>query len=314
MITVSVAVPCYQASDTIKPVVEDIIRAFKGQEKYDYQIILVNDYPADQTFSVIRQLCQSDPKIIGLDLSRNFGQTSAKMAAIPYAKGEVLVFMDDDGQHPVEGIFQLADKVIEGWDIVYAYFKNKKHSIFKRFTSRIHSKLCEINGIKPKGIHISSFFAISRFAIDAFLEYESPFPSMGAYLNSISDKATEIEMPHRQRVAGRSGYTLKKLWNLWLNSLTNFSVTPLRFIMTLGCIISLTGVVMGLVKLIIKLTTHAYTGYSTETVLLLFIGGLILLSIGFAGEYIGRIYMTISHKKPYKIREAINADIDQSDR
>ncbi|MBQ6153673.1 MAG: glycosyltransferase family 2 protein [Ruminococcus sp.] len=311
MITVSIAIPCYKSSDTIEKVVSEIIRAFEEQEKYDYQIILVNDYPADQTFSIIKRLCQNDRKIIGLNLSKNFGQTSAKMAAIPYAKGDVLVFMDDDGQHPVEGIFALADKILEGYDIVYAYFKNKKHSLFKRITSRIHSKLCEINGIKKKGIHISSFFAVSKFAIDTFREYDSPFPSMGAYLNSVSDKATEIEMPHKERAGGKSGYTFKKLWNLWLNSYTNFSITPLRFIMAGGCIISLIGFVMGLVKFIIKLITpQLYIGYSTETVLLLLIGGLILLAVGFVGEYIGRIYMTISHMKPYKIREAVNAEID----
>ena len=311
MITVSIAIPCYKSSDTIEKVVSEIIRAFEEQEKYDYQIILVNDYPADQTFSIIKRLCQNDRKIIGLNLSKNFGQTSAKMAAIPYAKGDVLVFMDDDGQHPVEGIFALADKILEGYDIVYAYFKNKKHSLFKRITSRIHSKLCEINGIKKKGIHISSFFAVSKFAIDTFREYDSPFPSMGAYLNSVSDKATEIEMPHKERAGGKSGYTFKKLWNLWLNSYTNFSITPLRFIMAGGCIISLIGFVMGLVKFIIKLITpQLYIGYSTETVLLLLIGGLILLAVGFVGEYIGRIYMTISHIKPYKIREAVNAEID----
>ncbi|MBQ3416943.1 MAG: glycosyltransferase [Ruminococcus sp.] len=309
MITISVAIPCYKSSDTIEAVVNDIIHSFEQQDRYDYQIILINDYPMDDTFSVIKRLCQSNHKIIGLNLSKNFGQTSAKMAAIPYADGSVMVFMDDDGQHPANGIFQLADKIFEGYDIVYAYFKNKKHSLFKRMTSRIHSKLSEINGIKPKGIHISSFFAVSRFAMDAFRDYNSPFPSMGAYLNSISDKAAEIEMPHRERASGKSSYTLRKLWKLWLNCYTSFSVTPLRFMMSGGFLISLVGIIMGIIKLLIKIfTPQIYAGYSAETVLLLFLGGLILLAVGFTGEYIGRIYMTLSNMKPYTVRETVNTE------
>ena len=312
MITISVAIPCYKSANTIEAVVNDIIHAFEQQDRYDYQIILINDYPMDDTFSVIRRLCQSNHKITGLNLSKNFGQTSAKMAAIPYAVGSMMVFMDDDGQHPANGIFLLADKILEGYDIVYAYFKNKKHSLFKRVTSRIHSKLSEINGIKPKGIHISSFFAVSRFAMEAFCDYNSPFPSMGAYLNSISDKAAEIEMPHRERASGKSSYTLKKLWNLWLNCYTGFTVKPLRFIMSGGAIVSFIGIVLGIIKLILKIVSpQIYAGYSTETVLLLFIGGLILLAVGFAGEYIGRIYMTLSNMKPYTIREAVNAEKNQ---
>ena len=99
---ISVAIPCYKSEKTIERVVNEIKEVITAEPGYDYQIVLVNDYPFDNTFSVIKKLCEQDEKIVGVNLSRNFGQAAAKMAAIPYVKGDVLVVMDDDGQHPAE--------------------------------------------------------------------------------------------------------------------------------------------------------------------------------------------------------------------
>ena len=112
MITISVAIPCYRSAETIGPVVDELRSVITARPGYDYQIILVNDYPEDGTFDVITRLCHADKRIVGVNLSRNFGQSTAKMAAIPYVTGDVLVFMDDDGQHPADQIFRLVDKVL----------------------------------------------------------------------------------------------------------------------------------------------------------------------------------------------------------
>ena len=111
-----------QVKKTIQNVVEEIVGYFEKHSDYDYQIILVNDYPFDDTFSVIKSLCKNINKIVGINLSKNFGQGSAKMAALSFVEGDALVFMDDDGQHPVEGIIPLVEKVREGYDMVYAFF------------------------------------------------------------------------------------------------------------------------------------------------------------------------------------------------
>lgn len=306
---ISVAIPCYKSEKTIAKVVNEIREAILSKPGYDYQIILVNDYPFDNTFSVIKQLCEEDDKIIGLNLSKNFGQAAAKMAALPYVKGEVLVYMDDDGQHPAEGIIPLAEKIMEGYDVVYAYFKHKKHSWFKRITSKINAKLAEINGTRAKGIHGASFLAISRFAVDCYTEYKSPFPSLMGYLNTLVGKITEIEMPHRERMEGKSNYSLKKLVKLWLNGFTNFSVVPLRAIAMIGGIIAVLGFVFGVILVVRKLIFPTMAaGYASTMATLLFMGGLILLALGFIGEYIGRIYMTMSSLQPYRVRETINVE------
>lgn len=312
---ISIAIPCYKSEKTIGKVVDEIRSTIAGHKGYDYQIILVNDYPFDNTFSVIKKLCEEDPKIVGLNLSKNFGQACAKMAALPYVKGDVLVYMDDDGQHPADGIIPLAEKVMEGYDIVYAYFKSKKHSLFKRVTSKINSKLAEINGTRRKGVHASSFLAISRFAVESYEEYKSPFPSLMGYLNTLAGRVTEIEMPHRARLEGRSNYSLKKLLKLWFNGFTNFSVVPLRAISAIGLIIVLIGFSYGVSVVISKLMHPSMAaGYASTMAVLLFLGGFILLALGFIGEYIGRIYMTVSNLQPYRVREVLNWEEKRPDR
>ncbi len=304
---ISVAIPCYKSEKTIGPVVNEIRDTIAKHPEYDYQIILVNDYPFDNTYSVIKRLCEEDPKIVGVNLSRNYGQTSAKLAALPFVKGDVLVYMDDDGQHPAEGIIPLVEKVTEGYDVVYAYFKSKQHSAFKRITSKINAKISEMNGTRVKGVHVSSFYAISRFAVDAYDGYTSPFPSMMGYLNTMVGKTTDIEMPHRARMAGYSNYSLDRLLKMWLNGFTNFSTKPLRGIALLGIFIALLGFLSSLGIIIAKLVNPAMAaGYASTMATLLFIGGLILLALGFIGEYIGRIYMTLSNLKQYRVREVLN--------
>lgn len=306
---ISVAVPCYRSEKTIERVVCEIRDTIGKYEQYDYQIILVNDYPFDNTFSVIKRLCEEDKKIIGVNLSKNFGQSAAKLAALPYVEGDVLVYMDDDGQHPADGIIPLVEKVMEGYDVVYAHFKGKKHNLFKRFTSRINAKISELNGTRRKGVNVSSFYAISRFAVDAYKDYKSPFPSVMGYLNTLAGKTTDIEMQHRARLEGHSNYTLKKLLKLWITGFTNFSVTPLRFIALLGVIFALCGFLFGIGIITAKIIHPTMAaGYASMMAVMLFMGGLILLALGFIGEYIGRIYMTVSNLKQYGVREVVNAE------
>ena len=307
MRTVSVAIPCYRSADTIVPVVEEIIQTVAARKDWDYQIILVNDYPYDSTFDVIRSLCERDARIIGVNLTKNYGQNHAKLAAIPFFTGDVLIFMDDDGQHPACDLFKLVDKIDEGYDLVYAHFPHKRHNLFKLLTSYGYAKVQEFNHAKPKGLYISSFFALSKTAAQSLLNYKSPFPSIGGYLCQIIKNAANVDMEHRRRIAGESHYTLRRMLRLWLDSFTNFSLVPLRFIAIMGSFIAVAGFVFGLITIIRKLIhPNIPAGYTSSIALILFIGGLIIINLGVIGEYIGRIYMTISNMPQFCIREVIN--------
>ena len=307
MMTVSVAIPCYKSARTIVPVVDELRRVFAARPEYDYQIILVNDYPEDDTFDVIESICQQDRKVVGVNLSRNFGQTVAKMAALPYVKGEVLVYMDDDGQHPADQIFRLVEKVQEGYDVVYARFPHKHHSAFKRFTSWLNGKVLELNGTKPKGITLSSYYALGPTAIAALRRYKSPFPSMGGYLAHVARRYANVEMEHRDRLEGQSNYTLRKMLGLWLTGFTNFSTVPLRFAVVLGTLFAGVGFLAAVVVVIRKILDPSIAaGFTTSIALQLGIGGMIMLLLGLCGEYIGRIYMTVSNMPQYEVRRTVN--------
>ena len=311
---ISIAIPCYRSENNLKFVVDEIREEFQEHPEHDYQIILVCDGSPDHTDQVIRELCEGDSRIIGVILSRNFTQANAKMAALPYVDGEVLVYMDDDGQHPPKDIFRLAEKVLEGYDMVIAAFTDKEQSFFKIWTSNLFGFFMEKMGKKPKGIKTSSFLAYSRFAIEQLRNYSSPSPSAIGYLYSVTTKITNIESRQRKRKSGKSGYSLSKLVDLAITTLTNFTVVPLRLINKIGLLSAAIGIVYGLVLIIRRLLFHiSVPGYTSNMVVLLVMGGMILMALGVVGEYIGRVYILISNKPQYVIRETYNAEPRQAE-
>lgn len=306
---VSVAIPCYRSENNLEAVVDEIKTVFKERPEYSYQIILVCDGSPDNTDQVIKKLCSEDSNITGVLLSRNFTQSNAKMAALPYVKGDVLVFMDDDGQHPASDIFKLTDKVLEGYDVVYAHFQNKQQSFFKIWTSSLFGWLSEKCGRKPKGIKTSSFLAYSRFSVDMLLQYSSPSPSAGAFLYSVTTRITNVDSTQRKRRSGTSGYNLVKMVGLAVKGLTNFTIVPLRMIDTLGIISATIGFIYGIYLVIRKLFLGTVApGYTSNMVVMFILGGLILIGMGLVGEYVGRIYILLSNKPQYIVRELINSD------
>lgn len=311
---ISVAIPCYRSENILENVVDEIRAAFARQEEYEYQIILVCDGSPDRTDETIRRLCAQDKRIVGVLLSRNFSQTNAKMAALRYARGAVLVFMDDDGQHPAQDIFKLVEKVRDGSDVVYAHFGHKEQSRFKIWTSDLFGKVGELMGTRPKGIKTSSFLAYSRFAVEQLKAYASPSPSPGVYLFSLTTRIANVESIQRQRASGKSGYNLAKLIGLSVTTLTNFTIVPLRIIDAVGSVFAFIGLLYGLVLIVRKLFFSALVpGYTSNMVVLLIVGGLILVSLGLVGEYVGRIYMLLSNKPQYVVREELNAGSLEAD-
>lgn len=305
---VSVVIPCYRSSQTIEAVVAEIKETVAKRPGNDYQIVLVNDCSPDNTYEVITRLCESDKNIIGVDMSRNFGQETAIVAGLGFATGDVVVVMDDDGQCPTPEMYKLVDKVNEGYDIVYAKFAVKHTSFFKKFTSDLHGKISEAIGVKPRGIALSSFWALSSFCAKQLSKYHSPFTSRGGYLMRVTQKFANVDIEEqRERIAGSSGYNLKKLLELWFSNFTNFSIVPIRTMAKAGWFIAFAGVIYGLVLIIRKIVLpDVVVGYTSLMAALMLFGGLIIAMIGFIGEYIGRTYMTVSGMPQFIVRDTIN--------
>jgi len=307
---VTVAIPCYRSTETIALVVDAVKKVILSREGNDYQFVLVNDCSPDQTFEAIRELAKNDSKIVGVSLSRNCGQEAATLAALSYVKGDVVVFMDDDGQHPADELYVLVDKVLEGYDLVYGRFSEKHHSLYKKMVSKIHGFISEMNGTKVKGIALSSYFALSAFAAKQLVNYRSPFVSRGGYLMSVTTKVVNVDIKeHHDRLAGSSGYTFSKMFSMFLSSFTNFTMKPIRVSTGIGAFIAIAGFLYGIFLIIQKIVRpDVQMGFTSIMAVMLFLGGMIILVLGLLGEYIGRTYMTVSSMPQYIVREELNND------
>lgn len=304
---ISFVIPCYASEHTISLVVQEIITTMDDLQQYSWELVLVNDCSPDNTFEVIRNLCISNPNIIGINLARNFGQHAALMAGFNQVSGDIIVCMDDDEQTPGNEVGKLLEKIEEGYDVAYARYVSKKHSIFRNIGSRINSKMTEFLLDKPKDLYISSYFAIRRYIVDEIVKYDHSFPYViGLVLRSTKNIAN-VDVTHRERQEGSSGYSIQKLLSLWMNGFTAFSVKPLRLASLLGLILAAVGFISTIILVLNKLAhpSEVMLGWSSTMAVMMLIGGVLLIVLGIIGEYIGRIYICINKSPQYIIREKV---------
>ena len=304
---VSFVIPCYRSAQTIGKVVEEIDITMKNLSAYEYEIVLVNDSSPDNTYEVIRELCAQRKDICGIDLARNFGQHAALMAGFGYAHGDVVVCLDDDGQTPAAEVGKLLDKIEEGYDVVYAKYVHKQHSGFRNFGSKINELMARVMLGKPKELYLSSYFAAKKFVVEEMLRYTNPYPYVIGLVLRTTKSIANVEVTHREREVGTSGYTIGKLFGLWFNGFTAFSIKPLRIATALGCITACGGFAYGIYTIIKKFVNPSVpVGFSAMMAALVFLGGMVMLMLGLIGEYIGRIYISLNNSPQYVIRESIN--------
>lgn len=304
---ISFVIPCYHSAQTIEGVINEIEKTVKGVDGYDYEVILVNDSSPDNTFEVISSICTQNMKVKGIDLSRNFGQHSALMAGFHYVDGEIVVCLDDDGQTPADEVFKLIQELDNNADVVYARYPEKKHSIFRNFGSKVNEIMARFLIGKPKELYISSYFVARRFVIDEIIKYNNPYPYVIGLVLRTTDKIVNVDVKHREREIGASGYTFNKLIKLWLNGFTAFSVKPLRIATLVGAVFSFVGFMYALFVIINKvLNPEIVVGWTSMISSVMIIGGLNLFMVGLVGEYIGRIYISINNAPQFVIKKEIN--------
>ncbi len=303
----SFVIPCYNSEKTIGGVVDEIREEMHTLNEEDYEILLVNDYSRDHTRDVIFSLAEKDPRVKAISMAKNSGQDAACLAGYRYSTGEFVVSLDDDGQHPVNELDRMINKLQEGYDVVIAHYPSKKHSVFRNWGSRVNDLMeVELLG-KPKELYIGSFFIARRFIIDKVTEYPNPYPYIRGLLLSSTANIANVDVDHRERAAGKSQYTFKKLVKLWMNGFTSFSVKPLRIATFIGLVIALIGFIFAVYAVVIKLL-HPETaaGWASLMAVMTMIGGAILCTLGIIGEYIGRIYISINRVPQYVVRETKN--------
>ncbi len=310
MSLVSFVIPCYRSENTLPAVIEEINSTMGTMAEYSHEIVLVNDSSPDGTINTIRELCGKYANITGIDLAKNFGQHAALMAGMRRAKGDIVVCLDDDGQTPADEVGKLLDKLNEGFDVVYASYGKKKHSLFRNFGSKVNELMTRVMLGKPKELYISSYFAAKRFVVEDMLRYEHSYAYVIGLVLRATKNIANVEVKHRSRAEGTSGYTLKKLLGLWFNGFTAFSIKPLRIATVIGVLCAGGGFLYGIYTIVKRLLLpDVQAGFSALMSMLVFMGGMIMLMLGLIGEYIGRIYISMNNSPQYVIREIIKEEV-----
>lgn len=303
---ISFCIPCYRSALSIQGVVQEIDDTMEKLSEYEYEIILVNDYSPDDTLSVIREICANNPRVTGIHLSRNFGQHAALMAGMQQSRGDVVVCLDDDGQTPACEVHKLLEKIEEGYDVVYAKYSNKLHSKFRNFGTKINELMTRFMLGKPKDLQVTSYFAARRFVVDNMLTYQNSFPYVIGLVLRATKNIANVEVTHRERTTGSSGYTISKLFGLWFNGFTAFSIKPLRIATFVGCFSAVMGFMYGIYIIIRKLVDpRVVLGFSSIMAAILFFCGMIMIMLGLIGEYIGRMYISMNNSPQYLVKEVI---------
>lgn len=311
---ISFVIPCYRSQATLPSVIREIQETMEGLRQYTYEVVLVNDCSPDNIFETIRELCRENANMTGINLAKNFGQHSALMAGFHQVKGDIIVCLDDDGQTPADEVGKLLEGIEKGADVVYAKYAHKHHSGFRNWGSHVNELMTRIMLGKPKDLYVSSYFAARRFVVDEMIKYEYPYPYVIGLVLRTTKNIVNVEVNHRDRMEGTSGYTLGKLLGLWFNGFTAFSVKPLRIATVTGAGCAFLGFAYGIYTIIKKIFINPpglVTGFSALMSVLVFMGGMLMLMLGLVGEYMGRMYISMNRSPQYVVREIVNCETEE---
>lgn len=304
---VSLVIACYRSEHTIRTVVDEIAATFAANETYDYELILVNDCSPDNVWDVLRDAADASERVTAINLAKNMGRIPALMAGFRVSKGDVVVVLDDDGQCPMDRVFDLLNPVTgeTDYDVAIADYPVKKQGFFKGIGSRVNERMTRIILEKPKDVRFNNFLAMRRYVVNEVMRYENPYPYLTGLVLRTTRRIVNIPMEERERLYGGTTYTFKKLVSLWMNGFTAFSVKPLRLATVFGFFTAIVGFLWGLIIVIRKIVNpgEILAGYSSLMAVILVVGGVLMLMLGLVGEYIGRIYISINRSPQYVVRD-----------
>ncbi len=300
----SVIIPCYKSSATVRKVVEETMQVFEELDCGQLEFVLVDDCSPDNGATVreLRSLVAQYPCVRAVELAKNSGQHNAQMAALNYANGDYIISMDDDGQTSPTQIPKLLQEMEKGYDIVYAHYPHKEHSNGRNLGSWFNQWSMRVLIDKPKDLKTSSFWIIRKFVRDYAIQYRSAYTHIQGVFLRVTRNVSSVPVEHFKREVGQSGYTFKKLVQLWAN-IIGFSIVPLRLATILGYFFSAVGLI-GIIAVIVRKIIRPVTaiGWPSMMVSIFFFSGLILLFMGLSGEYIGRIFLGVSNNPQFVVR------------
>jgi undecaprenyl-phosphate 4-deoxy-4-formamido-L-arabinose transferase len=307
----SIVVPVYRGAATVGKLV-DALSALNVEG--GLEIVLVNDGSPDNSGEVCRALVQSASVPVTLvEHARNYGEHNAVMTGLRQARGDFIITMDDDLQNPPEEVVKLYDHTrLNGLDVVYTRYAEKKHDGWRNLGSRFANKVADWLLDKPKGLYLSSFRCMSRMVARAVIRYRGPYPYVDGLIMQVTQRIGSIEVAHLARAEGRSNYNLTRLVRLWLNLATNFSLLPLRLAVFLGVAMAALGGLGAAVVVAEAVFNEPPPGWASTMVVVLLVAGVQFFMLGIVGEYVGRVFLTANRKPQGVVREVVTREPGRS--
>ena len=305
MKTVSIIIPCYNEEASLPDMQAALTTIINQHTQYHWQVLLINDGSKDNTLDVIKNINRQDPRFGYVSLSRNFGKEAAMLAGFDYAQGDCVVIMDADLQHPPMVIPQMLEVWEQGYDDVYAKraSRGKEPWLRKVLTLAYYKMLQQVSKIDILQ-NVGDFRLLDRKCIDALRQLrESQRYTKGMYC-WIGFRKKEIMFNQGDRSNGVSSFNVRRLIGLSIEGITSYTTAPLRISTVLGLLCSLFAFCYMIYILFCTLTYgDPVRGYPTIMVIILFLGGAQLLSLGIIGEYLGRIFHESKHRPVYLVAE-----------
>jgi dolichol-phosphate mannosyltransferase len=303
--TVSIVIPIYNEEENLKILIERLTKVLK-EFTSSYEVIFVNDGSTDNSLSILRSAGKQDKHICAIDLSRNFGHQTALAAGLAYARGSAIVMMDGDLQDPPELIPQLLERWREGYEVVYAIRAERKENVLKKMAYQIFYRILHALSDITIPLDSGDFGLIDRKVVDLINHMPERTRFLRGLRSWVGFRQIGLAYNRDARFSGKPKYSFSKLLKLAFDGVISFSTAPLRFATAIGFFISFISFILILFYVYLFFTTPRVPGFTTLIIILLFIGGIQLITVGILGEYIGRIYDETKQRPLFIARETIN--------
>ena len=305
-IDLSIIIPVYNEADNLQPLFQRLT-ATLDQSKLTWEVIFTNDGSQDASLDILKEFYKKRPDVMRIiDFHGNFGQHMAIMAAFEHSRGQTIVTLDADLQNPPEEISKLLEKMKEGYDYVGSYRAHRQDNFFRTYVSRLVNWFREATTdikMRDQGCMLRAY---SRQIVDQIVKSEERSTFIPALAYKFSFNPTEVEVKHDARAAGVSKYNLYRLIRLNFDLITGFSLLPLQIFTLFGMVVSaLSGFLVGYLILRRLLIGPEAEGVFTLFAILFFLVSVVITGIGIIGEYLGRIFQTLSQRPRFIIRQVI---------
>ncbi len=310
---ISIVIPAYNEEDGIAELYRRIDAAAPAWRD-DFEIIIVDDGSRDHTLEICTKIGAADPRLKVLSLSRNFGHQAAVSAGLMYARGSIVTVMDADLQDPPEELLPFIEKIREGWDVVYAIRTKRKEGLLKRFCYSAYYRILKRLAVLDIPLDSGDFCVMRGEVVDAMNRLPERNRFVRGLRSWVGFRQVGLAYERQARFAGTPKYTFRKLFKLAADGIINFSYRPLQFIMSIGVLVALGSMILGVFVLIQYFTNWTIIGFNPRNArgwtslifVLLFSSATQLICLGVLGEYIGRLFEEAKQRPVWMIKTRVN--------